>query len=332
MLDDLLSEVDAILLLEDTSGAGEGELGDVVLIQALDKIALGRGQGGLSSDQREIVVNSGSNPVGFVAEGPRSEIDVGAGHLDQLSARMDVEQRGSDLLIDAAAEILNLGVCGIQLRLGRLDVAAQARFAKDGDTQRALGKEGAMRTDATDVGNSVVAVEAEGGKTLASVGCMDCAQLDDLILKILVVLPVFVGNGADFFGGLRGQFAVGGAVSEDNTLPRIDADFALEQDQIFIDDRLGGNESLLLGFELNAGAEFIDVGDGTGLMLGLGLVKQHLISLLEGLGVVHFAGGGDGMKVGSGDLLDDFAASRHFGEMRRTGGGAGGAPSCNYGT
>ena len=57
------------------------------------------------------------------------------------------------------------------------------------------------------------------------------------------------------------------------------------------------------------------------------MVDEDLVFGFEGLGVVHFAGGGDGVKIGRGYLLDDLAASGHLGEIGGALGCAGGLVS-----
>src|ERR1039458_5278374 len=52
-------------------------------------------------------------------------------------------------------------------------------------------------------------------------------------------------------------------------------------------------------------------------MRGMSMLKLQLVAGCERRGVIHLAGGGDGMKIGRGYLLHHLAARRHFGEMSR---------------
>jgi hypothetical protein len=89
-----------------------------------------------------------------------------------------------------------------------------------------------VRADAVDLADAVVAAEAEAGQALAAIGRVDGLVSDRLILQILVVLAVLVGDGPHLFRGFGGQIAVGRGVGERNLLAGVDADLALEQDQV----------------------------------------------------------------------------------------------------
>ena len=134
--------------------------------------------------------------------------------------------------------------------------------------------------------------------------------------QLLVVLAVLVGDGAGFFGRLLGEIAVGCGICEGDLLARSDADFALEQDEVFFEGGLGVDARLLLGLKLDAGAELVEIGGGSGQVGFVGVVEQDLILGFEGLGIVDFAGCGNGVEVGGGDLLDDFTAGARHCEMR----------------
>ena len=107
--------------------------------------------------------------------------------------------------------------------------------------------------------------------------------VDDLVLQVLVVLAVLVGDGAHLFRRLRGQFAVGRGVGERDLLPGIDADLALEQDQVFFLGVLGVEQRLLLGLQLHARAQLVQIGGDTGLVRGVGVVEQNLSSATSAL-------------------------------------------------
>jgi hypothetical protein len=81
--------------------------------------------------------------------------------------------------------------------------------------------------------DAVGTAEAEGGQALAAVSGVDGLVFNRFILEVLIVLAVFVGDGADFFRRLRSEIAVGSRVSEDDLLAGVNADFALEKDEIF---------------------------------------------------------------------------------------------------
>ena len=118
-------------------------------------------------------------------------------------------------------------------------------------------------------------------------------------------------------GVCAGQVAVGSAIAEHDVLSRIEADFALEQDEVLVEIVLGGDQDLLLRLKLHARAQFVQVGRGAGRVRFVGLVQRHLVDLLERPGVVHFAGGRNGMQVGRGHLLHHLAAGPRRGRNAR---------------
>jgi hypothetical protein len=63
----------------------------------------------------------------------------------------------------------------------------------------------------------------------------------------------------------------------------------------------------------------------------MGMAELHLVGRLQSLGVVHFAGVGDGMKIGRRNLLHHLAARRHFGKMGRFLACAGSLKACDHG-
>jgi len=108
-----------------------------------------------------------------------------------------------------------------------------------------------MRADAADFIHTVVAIEVERGPALAAVGRVDGLVLNGLVLEVLIILPVFVSDGANLFRRLPGEFAVGSLVGEFDFLAGRDADFALQQDQVFVECVLSHQKRLLLHLKLN---------------------------------------------------------------------------------
>ena len=159
---------------------------------------------------------------------------------------------------------------------------------------------------------------------------MDRPIGDNLVLQVLVVLTALVGDGAHFFRRLFRQIVVGRGIGESNVLAGSDPDLALEQDQVFLIGVLRVEQRLLLGLELDARPQLIEIRCNAGLVRRMGMIEQHLILGQQRFGVVHLAGGGNGVEIGGGHLLHNLAARCHFGEMRRALGRAGGFPSGNY--
>src|SRR5271170_5255740 len=184
-----------------------------------------------------------------------------------------------------AAEIGELAVDRFHLCARGVVVAAQFGFAEERHAERALGQERAVSADACDRVGGVVAIEAQRGQALAAIGVVDGLVLDRLVLEFLVVLAVFVGDGANFFGSLLGQIVIRRGIGEDDLLTRRDADFALEQDEVFFERSLGVDARLLLGLKLDAGAELVEIGGGSGYVGFVGVVEQDLILGFESPGV-----------------------------------------------
>jgi hypothetical protein len=201
------------------------------------------------------------------------------------------------------------------LGLGGFSIAAQLAFAEDRDAQRALGDKVSVRAHCAHLADAVVAAKAEAGQALAAIGGVDGLVGEHLVLLILVVLAVLIGDSAYLFRGLRGQFAIRSGVSEHDLLAWVDADLAFEQDQVLFLRVFGLDQGLLLGLKLDPRPQLIEISSGSGLVRVVSVAELHLVGRLQGLGVVHLAGVGDGMKVGCGYLLHHLAARRHFGEM-----------------
>ena len=162
-----------------------------------------------------------------------------------------------------------------------------------------------MRAHSGDVADGVIAAEGDRGQALAAIGGVNGLQLDGLVLEVLVVLAALVSDSPDFFRGLRGQISVRSGIGEGDILARRYSDFALQQDEVFFEGGFGVDADLLLRLQLDAGAEFVEVGDGSGQMGFVRVVELDLIFGFEGLGVVHFAGGGDGVGEERTEFADD---------------------------
>ncbi len=160
---------------------------------------------------------------------------------------------------------------------------------KERKAEGALGDKVAVRTHGADLADGVIAAKARGGQPPAAVGGADGLVLDGLILQVLVVLAVSVSDGQDFFRGFGGQFAIGSRISERDLLAGVDADFALEQDESFLEGILGDDKRLLLRQKLDARAQFIQIGGSAGLVSRVNVGKEHLIRRLERFGVIHLA-------------------------------------------
>ena len=146
---------------------------------------------------------------------------------------------------------------------------------------------------------------------------MNRLDLDELVLQVLVILAILVGHGAYLFRRLGGQLAVGRAIGQHDLLSGIDADLALQQDQVFVQRVLCCDHGLLLRLQLHLGTQFVKIGGGSGLVRGMCLIEEHAVRLFQGVGVVHFAGCGNHVQIGGCHLLHDLAARRHLGKISR---------------
>ena len=202
-----------------------------------------------------------------------------------------------------------------RLGLGSLRVAAQFGLAEDRKAQCAHGGKVAVRARPAHLADAVVAAKAQAGQPLAAIGRVDGLHLDRLILQGLVVLAVLEGNSADLLGCLGSQFAVGSRVGEGNRLAGVDADLALEQDEVLFIGVLRGDQRLLLGLELHARPQLIQIRRDAGHVSFVGVFEQHSVRRLQRPGVVHLAGCGNGVQISRSHLLHHLAARRHLNEV-----------------
>ncbi len=166
----LSAEIDAILLLEDAGGPGESQLGQIVLIETFDQRGLSISQGGLSCDQRKIVIDPCVHTVRLIAERTGGQFDVGARDLHELRSGVHIEQGRTHLLVYVAPQVVKLGAYRVQLCLSRLDIAAKLGFAEYRDFQRALGDKDPVRSLSGNCRCAPKTVEAECGEPLAAIG------------------------------------------------------------------------------------------------------------------------------------------------------------------
>ncbi len=71
------------------------------------------------------------------------------------------------------------------------------------------------------------------------------------------------------------------------------------------------------GLKLDPRPQLIQIGRDAGHVSLVGVTQQHLAGRFQRPGVVHLAGGGDGVQISRGHLLDHLAARRHSGEVGR---------------
>jgi len=128
-------QINLVLLLNHPSATRQSQLGQVVLIQALHEVALRALQRGLRLHQRQRIVDARIEAVGLIGKRLRRQIDIGPRYFHQLLRRLYIQQGGTYLLIDPAAQISQLQIHALQLRLGNLSIAAQPGFLKDRDLQ-----------------------------------------------------------------------------------------------------------------------------------------------------------------------------------------------------
>ena len=108
-----------------------------------------------------------------------------------------------------------------------------------------------------------------------------------LRLQTLVILPAAVGDFLGFIDIHRCQIGVGRCIGELDFLFRRKANLSIERDLCLLEVHLSRDNSLLLGLELYSGSQFIQICCRTRLVLGYGLVQQHLVSLQQSPRIVH---------------------------------------------
>ena len=135
---------------------------------------------------------------------------------------------------------------GLKLRSRRILTTADAGFAEQRQRKRPHGNEIAASPRAVHRAGAVVAIKYQRRQPLRAVHIVHGPVGNHLILQVLVILAVLVGNGPHLFRRLFGQIAVRRRIGENNLLPRIDAGFALQQDQVLLISVLSVKQRLLL--------------------------------------------------------------------------------------
>ena len=98
-------------------------------------------------------------------------------------------------------------------------------------------------------------------------------------------------------------------------LRRIDADLALQQDQVFRLLILRSNQRLLLRLQLHLRAQLIKICRGTRHVRLVRVIFKHLRLRHQRLLVLYLACVGDGAQICRGHLLHHLASRSHFAEI-----------------
>ena len=170
---------------------------------------------------------------------------------------------------------VDLALEGDLLGGGHLALAAEASLLEDGDLQRSLGGKDAVVVAVGDAQDAVVAVEGERREAFVLHRLLRALRDLELRVEAEQVLAPLVGQGACLVERHLGQLGVGNRVGEGQLLFGGQADEAVERDLVLGEGVLGAHQGLLLGLELHAGAQHVEVGADAGVVGERGLA-QHL--------------------------------------------------------
>src|SRR5208282_973296 len=120
-------------------------LGEIMRVETLDVTLMCAGDGLLRLNQFEVVGHAGGEAIFGLGEGLLRQIDGAAGNFDLLGGGGQVEQRGSDFIVDAAAQIVQLRARLLQLGLGFENVTVGFSSSKNRDVQTSVDLPGSIR-------------------------------------------------------------------------------------------------------------------------------------------------------------------------------------------
>src|SRR6202011_3932890 len=158
----LSSEIVLVICLGDSESTGQGELGDVVLVERADVLVVVHLRLRLGLRDGEVVGDSGAKALLGLAERFVGEIQVGVGGLDQLGGGLNVKEAVVDVGVDL------LGLVGeprfglLILGEGYLLQSAGLGDLQDGDADLTGGGVGAVGVAGGSTDVAEVATEADG--------------------------------------------------------------------------------------------------------------------------------------------------------------------------
>ncbi len=288
--------------------AGQVQLGLIELELGGYEAALGGFESGLGLNDWEVIVHAGCEAVASIGEGLGGEVHIAARYFDQLGGGVYVEHAGADLGVDGDAEGLDLAaearvLCGCDVGL-----AVEASLFEDRNFEDALGGEDAVVEAVCLAEDAVVAVDGERGNSLVLDGLAGAGGYFELGFEGEEIFAALVGDGLRVFEGELGEFGVGDGVGEGELLIRREAHEAVEGDLIFGEGILRLDEGLLLGLELDAGAEDVEVDADAGVVREGGLAEDLFVGGEQGLVVGDLGLVGEGGEVLRADRCYDSAA------------------------
>ena len=156
--------------------------------------------------------------------------------------------------------------------------------------------------------HAVVAVEGERWEALVLHRLL--RVLGDLELrgKAEQVLTPLIGEGAGLVERHLGEAGVGHRVGEGELLLGGEADEAVEGDLVLGECVLGAQQGLLLGLELHAGAQHVEIDADTGVVGERGLAQHLFVRGDERLGVGDLRLVGQRGQILCADRLDHTSA------------------------
>ncbi len=140
----LSSEIIFVVGLGDAQGTGQGELGDVVLVEGADVLVVGLFGLGLGLGDGQVVGDAGVEALLGFAEFFVGEVDIGLGCFDEFGSGLNVEDAVADVLVDLLDLVGEPGGGLLVLGEGDLFLTFGAGDLQDGDVDLARGGVGAV--------------------------------------------------------------------------------------------------------------------------------------------------------------------------------------------
>ena len=151
-------------------GAGQFDFGEVVRVQALDVTFVRGGDRFLRLHNLQIVGDSGSEAVLRLGESLLGQVYRAACDFDLLRGSIEIEQRGTDFVIDASSEIAELRARLLQLGLGFEHVAVNFAAGKNRDVETSVDLPGSVGVSRRHADVAVVGIHVERGIASGSGG------------------------------------------------------------------------------------------------------------------------------------------------------------------
>ncbi len=148
---------DALFRVAD--GVRQFDLRKIVGIKTLNITLVSAGHGFLRLHDFQVVGHSGGEAILRLRERLFRQVDGTAGHFDLLGGGVQIEQRGADLIVDAAAEISQLRTRLLQLGVGLEHVAVNAIAGEDRDVDASIDLPGAVRLAGGDADVAEIGVQ-----------------------------------------------------------------------------------------------------------------------------------------------------------------------------